>query len=153
MGGSNLTLAHSNCLICTFYSNRYSSYHHVQQPLHAWNKFLRLAAYISKMSITHILPADIKEWVTNCHGILYSIHWMFLSQCFMSLHRDMKRSHPAYFGIVPRPKTMVIGLRARLVHAGNCTLTSKHGWQCLPMLVAKAHGHYMGKALHSVAFL
>ena len=45
--------------------------------------------------------------------------------------------------LVPRPKTTVIGL----VHTG------KHGWHGLFRGSGRAHGHHVGKVLHSVAYL
>ena len=56
--------------------------------------------------------------------------------------------------LVPRPKTMIIGLGTRLVHTSKiaswpCALLA----QSLPVIVGKVYEHRIGKALHSVANL
>ena len=49
---------------------------------------------------------------------------------------------------------MVIDLEARLVHTQNHELTSTHSWHGLfRVVVGKAHGHDIGKALYSAAYL
>ena len=57
--------------------------------------------------------------------------------------------------LVPGPKTTVIGLGAKLVHTRYCVLTSigVRLARSLPVVVGKAHGHHVGKVLHSVVYL
>ena len=54
--------------------------------------------------------------------------------------------------LIPRPKTTIIGVEVRLVHVGNHTLTNmavSTAGMVSSVVVKKAHGHHVGKVVHS----